>query len=92
MRRLLLMFIVTLLLLACFLNKRSYPQTDPNPVRMELFKRVQAATNIPWYYLAAVDQYERNIRSSRRDIPKQTGVIGIYIRPEDLVRYLKSQS
>lgn len=83
MRRLLLMFIVTLLLLGnASLTNAATPKPDPNPVRMELFKRVQAATNIPWYYLAAVDQYERNIRSSRRDIPKQTGVIGIYIRPE----------
>jgi peptidoglycan LD-endopeptidase LytH len=50
--------------------------------RMELYQKVEAITNIPWYYLAAVDQYERNIRQSRRDLPKAEGLMGIYFRPE----------
>lgn len=50
--------------------------------RMELYKNVEATTHIPWYYIAAIDQYERNIRQVRRDLPKADGVIGIYIPPE----------
>ncbi|WP_083935200.1 M23 family metallopeptidase [Bacillus sp. 1NLA3E] len=56
---------------------------DKYQKRMELYKKVEAITNIPWYYLAAVDQYERNIRFSRRDLPKPVGTIGIYFRPEE---------
>ncbi|WP_066399515.1 M23 family metallopeptidase [Cytobacillus eiseniae] len=50
--------------------------------RMELYKRVELVTNIPWYYLAGIDQYERNVRQSRRDLPKAEGITGIYFKPE----------
>lgn len=50
--------------------------------RMELYTKTEALTNIPWYYLAAVDQYERNLRYSRKDLPKPEGAIGIYYSPE----------
>lgn len=33
-------------------------QTD----RMALYKKTEAITSTPWYYLAAMDQYERNIK------------------------------
>lgn len=51
--------------------------------RMELYKQVEAITHIPWYYMAAVDQYERNIRNVRKDLPNAEGVIGIYFPPEE---------
>ncbi len=51
--------------------------------RLELYKEVEAATNIPWYYMAAVDQYERSLRHSRRDLPKAEGLTGIYYKPEE---------
>ncbi|KMJ58847.1 peptidase M23 [Bacillus sp. LL01] len=50
--------------------------------RQEMYNRMQSVTQIPWQYFAAVDQYERNVRRVRRDIPKATGVIGIYYKPE----------
>lgn len=37
---------------------------------------------IPWYYLAAVNQYERNIQDVRPDIPKRKSVVAIQI-PDD---------
>ena len=49
---------------------------------MELYQKVESVTNIPWYYLAAIDQYERNIRQSRKDIPKAEGISGIYFPKE----------
>ncbi|WP_396021283.1 M23 family metallopeptidase [Bacillus sp. S/N-304-OC-R1] len=60
-------------------------QPSPNDVynsRMEVYKRIEAVTHIPWYYLAGVDQYERNVRQARRDIPKAKGLTAIYFRPE----------
>jgi len=50
--------------------------------RMNLYTKMETVTQIPWYYYAAIDQYERSIRRSRKDIPKETGLIGIYIKPE----------
>ena len=50
--------------------------------RMGLYKKTETITHIPWYYFAAIDQYERSIRRVRKDIPKETGVIGIYFKPE----------
>lgn len=32
---------------------------------------------LPWYYLAAIDQFERNIQEVRSDIPKSDGILAI---------------
>lgn len=56
--------------------------------RMILYKKVEAVTNLPWYYIAAIDQYERNVRSSRKDLPKAEGLTGIYFKPEEWVGLL----
>ncbi len=63
-------------------NKAEAKEMDPYMERMRLYKKVETITQIPWYYLAAVDQYERSIRQVRRDLPKPQGIIGIYIPPE----------
>ncbi|WP_318245526.1 M23 family metallopeptidase [Cytobacillus stercorigallinarum] len=55
--------------------------------RMALYERIEAVTTIPWYYLAAIDQYERNVRQSRRDLPKAEGITGIYFKPEEWVGF-----
>ncbi|WP_235822865.1 M23 family metallopeptidase [Cytobacillus massiliigabonensis] len=57
-------------------------QKNEYELRMELYQRMESVTNIPWYYLAAIDQYERNVRQARRDIPKAEGITGIYFKPE----------
>ncbi|MBD7939383.1 M23 family metallopeptidase [Cytobacillus sp. Sa5YUA1] len=54
---------------------------------MALYERIEAVTTIPWYYLAAIDQYERNVRQSRRDLPKAEGITGIYFKPEEWVGF-----
>ncbi len=81
------LLLIILLLFSCLLfnadsSKANTQGVDLNQQRMELYKKVEATTNIPWYYLAAVDQYERNVRASRRDLPKPEGAIGIYFTPE----------
>ncbi|CAG7649354.1 M23 family metallopeptidase [Paenibacillus allorhizosphaerae] len=45
--------------------------------RKDLFDKVSALTGIPWYYLAAVDQYERTMNlAKKRRAPD--GVVAIY--------------
>src|SRR5699024_7125171 len=39
-------------------------EQDMNEERLLLYKKTSAVTSIPWYYLAAMDQYERNIQSN----------------------------
>ncbi|WP_043932307.1 M23 family metallopeptidase [Bacillus sp. EB01] len=50
--------------------------------RIELYKKNEAVTQIPWFYIAAVDQYERNIRVARKDLPDPEGAVAIYFSPE----------
>lgn len=69
-------------------DRYAQAETDQQTIyakRLELYKEVEAATNIPWYYMAAVDQYERSLRQSRRDLPKAEGLTGIYYKPEEWV-------
>jgi len=47
--------------------------------RMALFKKTESLTQIPWYYFAAIDNYERNIQSGN-DEPEK--VISIDIPDE----------
>lgn len=50
--------------------------------RMELYQFIEKVTNIPWNYIAAIDQYERNLRYVRKDLPEPNGLTGIYFPPE----------
>jgi murein DD-endopeptidase MepM/ murein hydrolase activator NlpD len=85
-----------LLSLICFimilvngnLAKAENNQSDLFAKRMELYQKIETVTNIPWNYLAAIDQYERNIRQSRKDIPKAEGITGIYFTKENWVGIL----
>ena len=58
-------------------------QEDVYKKRMEIYTKVEAVSQIPWYYIAAVDQYERNVRQARRDLPKAEGIAGVYFKPEE---------
>src|SRR3954452_21656847 len=57
-------------------------ELDPYKERMKLYKKVETITQIPWYYLAAIDQYERSIRQVRKDLPKPDSLTGIYFSPD----------
>src|SRR5699024_12269719 len=35
-------------------------ETNMYEERLSLYKKTEAISNVPWYYLAAMDQYERN--------------------------------
>ncbi|MBE1444372.1 M23 family metallopeptidase [Paenibacillus sp. OAS669] len=46
--------------------------------RKDLFDKMSAVTGIPWYYLAAIDQYERTINLARKRPHSSSGLIGIH--------------
>lgn len=80
-----LMIVAFLLLFASSLMGMDVQAKEPvNPYqeRMMLYQKVETITQIPWYYLAAIDQYERSIRQARRDLPKPDSTIAIYYPPE----------
>jgi murein DD-endopeptidase MepM/ murein hydrolase activator NlpD len=61
------------------------PQTDLKQIftkRLELFEKVSLLTGIPWTYLAAIDQYERSLRLTRK-LPARQGLVAIYISESD---------
>ncbi|MFO1445300.1 M23 family metallopeptidase [Bacillus sp. Bva_UNVM-123] len=79
---------MVILTFICFFfpNALGYAQTNQSDIyaqRMELYKKIEAVTYVPWYYLAAVDQYERNVRKARKDIPAAEGLTGIYFKQEE---------
>lgn len=89
MRNLLKGIFIFLVIIALLPSVRyAQAQADQQTIyakRLELYKEIEAVTNIPWYYMAAVDQYERSLRQSRRDLPKAEGLTGIYYKPEEWV-------
>lgn len=60
-------------------------EEDPYKIRMNLYEKMEATSQIPWYYFAAIDQYERSIRKARKDIPEENGHIGIFYSPRQWV-------
>lgn len=46
--------------------------------RKDLFDKISAVTGVPWYYLAAIDQYERTINLARKRPIPMDGLVGIY--------------
>ncbi|WP_414674146.1 M23 family metallopeptidase [Lysinibacillus endophyticus] len=49
--------------------------------RMSMYLQFQDYI-VPWYYLAAIDQYERNIQDVRKDIPKRDSTVAIQFSKE----------
>lgn len=56
---------IILIFVLCVIKPAS-AQTDDNiyEKRLSLYKKTASITQIPWYYLAAIDQYERNLLPS----------------------------
>ncbi len=55
--------------------------------RKELFDKVGTVTGIPWYLLAAIDQYERTINIAKKRTARQ-GLVSIYFSETDWVGML----
>lgn len=86
-KRLVLAFVVFCMLISPCQTFAAEKLTDEqiHTKRMELFQKSSALTHIPWYYLAAVDQYERSLRFARKDREKPSSLISIYMEPEKWV-------
>ena len=56
---------------------------EAEPTREELLKQRMgyyqqySSEMVPWYYLAAIDKFERNVQQVRNDIPTKDGAIAI---------------
>src|SRR5699024_5220430 len=64
--------IITFLLTSCFMViVFTYPVQaegqDLHEKRMVVYKKTETLTQIPWYYIAAIDQYERNSSEANKD-------------------------
>lgn len=57
----------------------SQQQTPDHYTRLQMFYQMETLTGIPWYYLAAIDQFERSIQGVRKDKQKTEGLIAIQI-------------
>ncbi len=57
-------------------------QTTELEQRMGLYQEYSVLTDIPWYLIAAIDQYERNTKNYRSYCPKQSEVISICFDPQ----------
>lgn len=55
---------------------------NPSHNKKQLFETMESLTHLPWYYLAAIDQYERNLQQQRQEQKKKTKEINkqIFIR------------
>nr|WP_262678714.1 M23 family metallopeptidase [Paenibacillus sp. J5C2022] len=56
---------------------------DPLVVRQEIYNNLAAVTGLPWYWIAAIDQYERTLSKARPKARPMLGQhIGVYIEQE----------
>ncbi|HEU5139433.1 MAG TPA: M23 family metallopeptidase [Bacillales bacterium] len=52
---------------------------------MKVFKKMEKVTKVPWYYFAAINQYEKNLRNSRDDLPDAKDPVAVYFSPREWV-------
>lgn len=68
-KRILFFFVVIFIVTFFHTGKYTKANEESNlyEQRLALYKKTEAVTQIPWYYIAAIDQYERNILPSSED-------------------------
>ena len=84
-RKSIIIYLLILSLLFSIIPTTYATNQNTSEKRMELYKQLEYLTHVPWYYIAAVDQYERNLRASRKDLPDPEGFSGIYFQPDKWV-------
>lgn len=70
--------VLFILLLVIPIQLHAKEEKDPILNRMALYYSMETLTQVPWYYLAAIDQYEKNIHKKKAS----TGDISITFQPE----------
>lgn len=64
-----------------FLISTSVSAEEKEPTREQILEMRMdyyikySSEMLPWYYLAAIDQYERNLQEVRSDLPKRDGIV-----------------
>ena len=76
-----LSFICTLFITVKVYAEEELSKEEQFKLRMDQYLQYHDIFS-PWYYLAAVDQFERNIQDVRNDIPKRDGIIAIQFSDE----------
>lgn len=82
-----------LLLLSNYANAEAIEKetSDLNNERMHLYKNMELIYQIPWYYIAAIDQFERNINSKSNTPEEKNKVVGIRFTKEKWVGFLNPE-
>ncbi|QAS53836.1 M23 family metallopeptidase [Halobacillus litoralis] len=65
------------LLMSCFFHAETIHADEESKDRMALYKKTSVITDIPWEYLAAIDQYERQVH----DDPEDGRITAIQVDP-----------
>lgn len=62
-KKIVIFFIFYFICFFIFFDTNALAQAEENLLqkRFALYKKIEVQTNLPWYYIAAFDQYERNI-------------------------------
>lgn len=59
------------------------PAKDPYDIRRELYDNLSSVTNVDWYWIAAVDQYERTLSKAKPKSRPQLGeTVGVFIEEQ----------
>lgn len=64
-------------------NPKDRPMKQTFIERKNLFDQMSALTGIPWYYLAAVDQYERTMKIVKKIPLNSSGLIDIHYQDRE---------
>ena len=79
-RTCLIVFSLCMLIFSPYMSTAEDVDEDIYQKRMALYKKTEALTQVPWYYIAAVDQYERQVLDLDKD--EEEPLISIQISPE----------
>lgn len=64
-------------------TEQTAPETNPMLARRSLYDKLSLFTSIPWYWLAAIDQYERSMSKVRPKVRPMLGsTVGVFIDQE----------
>lgn len=74
--------IILLFTLLCISNMRVNAEENQIEKRLHLYHEYALETDIPWYIIAAIDQYERNTKNYRSYCPKEEEVASICFDPK----------
>ncbi len=78
-------FTIFIIIFLLCVSHTSYIKAEDNEIkhRMNFYHNYSLMTDIPWYIIAAIDQYERNTKNYRSYCPKEDEVISICFDPSE---------